>query len=294
MCKYPDKFFKATGQMADKCCVSFIMASKVTCDAGQAPCIMKASVGDSLDAWQDIMQGCKTPKCQHRVSSSKAAEKGDFLAVLFTDGTAKYQQAREVAQKSLNDCRRKVKEDKEGADAYKRKIASATDEDKEKNPLTGLSKVMKWQDIVDEAEAEVKFLATICKNAEQMVAQIDAGLKGIENLKAEAGDMYDIAELKLKADTMIGDASVVMNDVAVVNQQMVDSSKDYDCGAPPAVKHAVSLEESTICWFTTATSFMTTEASPIMVSALSFSSAMSYMSPASAFKFSIPLRPASI
>jgi len=91
------------------------------------------------------------------ISRSKNAlgiEKGEFLSKLAIEGTTKYQDAKALAIRVRGLCEAKTRQSKELVARYAQKVSSASAEDKKKDPLSGVSKVMQWEDKRDNEKAE--------------------------------------------------------------------------------------------------------------------------------------------
>jgi hypothetical protein len=182
-------------------------------------------------------------------------EKGKFLARLYLEVRTKYKEAKDIAVQVLNLCLKKMEESKRLEDEYSAKLAKASGADNQKDPMTGVSNVIKWGDARDNEIAEISFYKMILDNAKEVEGLADKGLVKVKELRAEVEKLSllakskapgedqketDVAQYLTQLEALVDDANQVYDAAKNLWQQWEDSSKDYACGVPPAVPHAAS------------------------------------------------------
>jgi hypothetical protein len=247
LCGDPGKYNEATGLLVDQCCYGRIMKRAPSCDKDHPPCALSPAYKETLKKWtQDIparhaMQDCNSAIPKARNSHDHAIDKGEFLAELYLKGETKYKDALRIAQDVYHKCDEKIAEGDEKAADAAAKVAGANAADEVKNPLTGKSPKMKWEHEEQQGKSESDFYKQIKTNAKRIVDEAKLGVGKVKMLHAEAQKVKDVTPLQNDLNTLIVDAEEVYQEALKLWQQWKDSSKDYDCGAPPPVKNAESM-----------------------------------------------------
>jgi hypothetical protein len=201
---------------------------------------------ETLKKWkQDLpnrhaMQDCNKAIPKARMSHDNAMEKGEFLAQLYLNGETKYKDAERIADDVAHKCNEMIKEGEKKQAEYEAKAAKATAGDKEVNPLTGESQLTDWQSMADSGSSEAAFYKQIQDNAITIVKAAKEGITNVGTLRTEAQKVRDVSPLQQRLDHLIQDAEHWYQEALKLWQQWKDSSKDYDCGAPPPVANAES------------------------------------------------------
>jgi hypothetical protein len=178
-----------------------------------------------------------------RSKSSVGVEKGEFFANLFVKGKTRYEDALAIAVRVSRLCDKKIEEIKAVEDPLKAKIAGAGAADKKEDKLTGVSNLNKWKDDLESNEQETRFYKMILKNAADVSGMAKKGIKNVGALKSKVQNLKDISDYQIKLTSLIDDAITVLGDAELLWQQWLDSGKDYNCGAPPAVEHTAKMCE---------------------------------------------------
>jgi hypothetical protein len=208
--------------------------------------VLSASYKKKIDSYvmknpkRSAMDDCGKAVPIARGRHALALEKGEIFTKLYTEGKTKYEEAKSIAVKVQGLCTKKTAESQDLVDEYAAKLASASGADKTKDPLSGLSQAMQWEDARENEKAEVVFYDMISKNAKEVAVLADKGLLNVKSLKAEVEKDKDMQKYHVKLNALIDDAKLVHKDAQSLWKQWEDSSKDYSCGAPPAVNHAES------------------------------------------------------
>jgi hypothetical protein len=246
LCDNPGAFNEKTGLLVDQCCYGRIMGDAPSCEKDHPPCKLGKSYKETLKKWtQDIpkrhaMYDCNYAIPKMRNSHGNAIDKGEWLAELYLKGETKYLEAKRIADDVIGKCHKKVLEGNKKIDEADRKLAKANAADSFVNPFTGESPKKRWQDEKASGESEIKFYEMITGNAEELIGDAKVGLTNVAKIKREAMGLMDIKPLQEEYNLLIIDADRVYDLALKLWQQWLDSSKDYDCGAPPPVRNAES------------------------------------------------------
>jgi hypothetical protein len=154
------------------------------------------------------------------------------------NGETRYQDAKRIADDVRRKCDDKIKKGNEKATKAAAEIAGATAGDKAVNPLTGESPMMNWKQQEASGKSEASFYKQIKDNAIIIVDAATDGLKNVGKLRQDAQKVQDVTSLQKKLDHLIDDADHWYQEALKLWQQWKDSTKDYDCGAPPPVRNA--------------------------------------------------------
>jgi hypothetical protein len=247
LCDNPGKYNEVTGKLVDECCYTRVKKDAPSCDKDHPPCVLSPDYKETLKKWkQDLpnrhaMQDCNKAIPKARLSHDNAMEKGEFLAQLYLNGETKYKDAQRIADDVAHKCEGMIKEGGEKQAEYEAKAAKATAGDKEVNPLTGESQLSDWESMAESGASESTFYKDIQDNAIVIVKAAKEGLIKVAELRAEAQKVRDVGPLQHRLDALIKDAQYWYEEALKLWQQWKDSSKDYDCGAPPPVANAESV-----------------------------------------------------
>jgi hypothetical protein len=232
--------------LADNCCKSRIMKKAPSCNDDHPPCVLPEDYATKLKEYEEelpkrhAMQDCNKAMEITRLKQAMGVEKGEFLVKLYIDGETRYQDALDIAVKVERLCEDKIDDIAEKQEPLKAKIADASDEDKEIDPLTGTSKVQIWKDDLESDKSEVKFYKMIIKNSKEVAKSAKEGLKNVAALKKEVMPAKDVDKFQLKLNELVDDSLAVYKEAELLWKQWLDSSKDYSCGIPAGVAHAKS------------------------------------------------------
>jgi hypothetical protein len=159
LCGDAGEYHEATGLLADQCCKDRILKKAPSCDEDHPPCVLSPSYKENLNKYvierpkRHALDDCNKAVSISRSKNALGIEKGEFFTKLTIEGTTKYQDAKALAIKVRGLCEAKTRQSNELAARYSEKVASATEEEKKKDALSGVSKVMEWEDKRDNEKA---------------------------------------------------------------------------------------------------------------------------------------------
>jgi hypothetical protein len=242
LCGEPGKYNEATGKLVGQCCRDVILKSAPSCDKDHPPCVLSPDYKKTLADYvikrpqRHAMDDCTKAVPIARAKNALGIEKGEYFTKLFLEGRTKYEDAKAMSIKVRGLVQAKSRQSEEQMLQYQKKIDTASAWAKKVDPLTGTSKVNFWEDERDQEKAEIRFYKMIVENSHTVEKDGDAGIGKVKKLKAQVHPEKDLDDWHIKLTGLIDDANLVYKDAELLWQQWIDSSKDYNCGAPPAVQ----------------------------------------------------------
>jgi len=171
-------------------------------------------------------------------------ERGRLLANLFTKCTSKWQDSEQDVNEVLTKADLQAKDSAKNMSVLKEKIASASKVDKVKDAQSGKG-LSPMDELVQQHgmyEAQNNFYMQILENGKVVLEHVEKGLEETAALK------NDIENTVGNFDRFLGPiiveehaARVVLKEKNFLWKQWLATSKDFSCGPPAPVDHALSM-----------------------------------------------------
>jgi CUB/sushi domain-containing protein len=169
----------------------------------------------------------------------EAMAKGGTRGEIYSKVENNCKSALKTAAKVITASEKQIAEGKTTKKDAKKKLKNAEPPDEIQHPLTGDSKVGTWEETKAMSKEQIQFFKMLDDNANKIADMAEELLDEASLMKDTITDANKVANHRDDVDDLISKAEeTCVKNADTLWDNLMDMSKDFECGVPPPVEHS--------------------------------------------------------